>query len=90
MDGCIYQTEEKRCIKFTNGKSQSWCVGKEAPCGYRKPSNADRIRAMTDEEFAELLNRHNFCAHNFDCEKGKRPCGECNLEWLKQDAEEGK
>lgn len=48
-----------------------------------KPSNADRIRSMTDEELAEFLNCHNFCARNFDCEKGKRPCKECNLDWLR-------
>ena len=50
-------------------------------------TNGDRIRAMTDEELAELLNRHNFCAHNFDCEKWKRPCGECNLDWLREEGE---
>lgn len=53
-------------------------------CGMTQ-TNADRIRAMTDEELAEFLNCHNFCAHNFDCEKGKRPCKECNLDWLKQE-----
>ena len=51
-------------------------------------TNADRIRAMSDEELAEFLNGHNFCAHNFDCEKGKRPCKECNLDWLKQEVTE--
>ena len=51
-------------------------------------TNADLIRAMTDEELAEFLNCHNFCARNFDCENGKQPCIECNLEWLKQEADE--
>ena len=55
--------------------------------GYVPLTNADRIRAMTDEELAEFLNCHNFCARNFDCENGKRPCQECNLDWLKQEAE---
>ena len=52
-------------------------------------TNADRIRAMSDEELAEFLNNQNFCARNFDCEKGMRPCRECNLDWLRQEAEEG-
>ena len=47
----------------------------------------DRIRSMTDVALAEFLNCHNFCARNFDCENGKRPCQECNLDWLKQEAE---
>lgn len=55
-------------------------------CGMTQ-TNADRIRAMTDEELAEFLNCHNFCARNFDCENGKQPCQECNLEWLKQEAD---
>ena len=54
----------------------------------RKPiTKADRIRSMTDEKLAELLNNHNFCAHNFDCEKGMRPCRECNLNWLREEVE---
>ena len=49
---------------------------------------ADLIRSMSDEELAEFLNNHNFCARNFDCEKGMRPCRECNLDWLRQEVEE--
>ena len=82
MDGCIYQTEEKRCIKFTNGKSQSWCVGKEEPCGYRKPSNADRIRSMTDEELDEWLS--------YICDAYYMPSnGEGWLGWRRQEAKDG-
>ena len=55
---------------------------------YKPLTNADRIRVMTDDELAEFLNGKNFCAHNFDCEKGIRPCRECNLDWLKQEAKE--
>lgn len=50
-------------------------------------TNGDRLRSMTDEELAEFLNCHNFCARNFDCEKGKQPCKECNLDWLREEAE---
>ena len=70
--------EDKQLI----GKLSKW-VG--AVWHDDKKTNADRIRAMTDDELAEFLNCHNFCARNFDCEKGKRPCKECNLDWLKQE-----
>ena len=50
-------------------------------------TNGDRI--MTDEELAECLNNKNFCSHNFDCEKGKAPCLQCNLDWLKEEVKDG-
>lgn len=53
-----------------------------------KRSNADRIRAMTDEELAEKI------ASVFDCDHHKCPaernkcykCVESWLDWLKQEA----
>ena len=83
----------KKCTHFT----PEWCEFKRdsldpdlmRDCEYYKvKTNANRIRVMTDEELAEFLNCHNFCARNFDCENGKQPCIECNLEWLKQEADE--
>lgn len=53
-------------------------------------TNADRIRAMTDEELAEFLNDVNMCLCSFAM--GKSPCdGEncpCWLDWLKQEVTE--
>ena len=52
----------------------------------RKPqTNADRIRAMTDEELARFL-----CAYTYGCEKcaAEKFCGEGHngwLKWLKQE-----
>jgi len=54
MKGCIYRTAEDRCLKFSDDRSESFCVLPE-PCEDRNPSNADRIRAMTDEELADWL-----------------------------------
>ena len=60
-------------------------------------TNADRIRAMTDEELAEWIARHMYCEEcmNFDSETGlcnyKNRYGGCNgamLEWLKQEVTE--
>lgn len=79
---CVYCTEDGYCKKYSDDEATSWCV--LGPCKDEKPSNADRIRSMTDEELAEFLNGKNFCARNFDCDKGKRPCKECNLDWLKE------
>lgn len=54
MNGCIYRTRSDLCMKFTTDQSISFCVGKKCPD--RKESNADRIRSMSDEKLAELLN----------------------------------
>ena len=54
-------------------------------------TNADRIRSMSDEELAELIDREtDSCAPTGDCEKMSRDCKACWLEWLKQPAEEDK
>ena len=59
-------------------------------------TNADRIRAMTDEELAEFISRikigdfgpqvygKTFC----DMCKGQYECDDCRLWWLQQPAEE--
>lgn len=83
MNGCIYYTEDDLCMKFSVGDTHSWCVGKDEPCDYRKPSNADRIRAMSDEEMAKWLNDHNFNCPPVDCRD--YDCEGCWLDWLKQE-----
>lgn len=56
-----------------------------------KPTtNADRIRAMSDEELAGF-SMENCPPKKFDRELGCRiskPCVQCVFEWLKQPAEE--
>ena len=59
-------------------------------------TNADRIRAMSDEELSEFISRieigdfgqqvygKTFC----DMCKGQYECGDCRLWWLQQPAEE--
>ena len=54
-------------------------------------TNADRIRAMSDEELVDFLGEYRFCDI---CDEGCEACayhGDCNkrlLEWLKQPAKE--
>lgn len=49
-------------------------------------TNADRIRAMTDEELATFLGDVDCCNPNH-CEPGMY-CGRCWLDWLKAPADE--
>ena len=61
----------------------------EAVTDRHQKNNADRIRAMSDEELAELIDREtDSCAPTGDCEKMSRDCKACWLEWLQQPAEE--
>ena len=60
---------------------------------YNKPiTNADRIRAMSDEELADFIDRcemgdidyaKTFC----DLCNGQYECDQCRLDWLQQPAE---
>ena len=58
--------------------------------GHIPMSNADRIRAMSDEELCKFLGEYKFCDI---CEEGCDSCTyneDCNkrlLEWLQQPAE---
>ena len=56
----------------------------------RKPiTNADRIRAMSDEELAEFIGDGpllDICPHNC-LEDLDRPCKVCILDWLKEVSE---
>lgn len=50
---CIYFEKDGKCRKFSDDTYISYCV--TGPCTEQKLSNADRIRAMSDEELAEEL-----------------------------------
>ena len=59
-------------------------------------TNADRIRAMTDEELAMLLGAPTivlppWCNMNYDCpyiDQDPARCDLCALDWLKQEVED--
>ena len=61
-------------------------------CGEPKrgKTNADRIRAMTDEELAVVLQEYacNVCDYAGFCEEEEQ-CKAQALEWLKQEANDG-
>ena len=61
------------------------------PKPYKAQTNADRIRAMTDEELAELLLdgcRSSKCDDQPQNELGSVNCFQCRVTWLQQPAEE--
>lgn len=45
-------------------------------------SNADRIRAMSDEELAGIV-----MCHKNGCDRSDGDCYSCSLDWLKRKAE---
>lgn len=59
----------------------------------KQQTNADRIRAMTDEELANLINRiePKFCHDGWDymigCDEDK-DCVMCWLDWLRQEVDD--
>ena len=59
---------------------------------YTAATNADRIRAMTDEELAEFMALNTDCYYcrakdNDRCASlATTPCGDIWLDWLKQEA----
>ena len=95
---CIYWSDGM-CKKLSDDKVTSWCV--EGPCGYQIPSNADKIRAMSDEDLAALISRssiHDLCdiVCGVDCKAAatfnttlEKRCADFVLDWLQQPAEEG-
>ena len=90
MDGCIYRTKDGECDLYAEGgKYKAFC--EMDGCKGRKMSNGDRIRQMSDEEFAEWL-----AWYETKCYKRIAPLAGCDteqfakeiLEWLKQEAKD--
>lgn len=86
---CVYH-EAGMC--YLNPEEPEGCVF--GPCSQETPSNADRIRAMSDEELAQWLAfpvcKYAGCAIKCPViqeNKGAK-CDENILEWLRQPAEE--
>lgn len=78
---CIYCTDDLHCTKYTDDNYESWCV--LGPCQDETPTNADRIRSMTDEELADWLatitNPNTAASYNGYCLSGSKSMF---LEWL--------
>ena len=84
---CVYWSDGM-CKKFSDDKVTSFCV--EGPCGDQMPSNADKIRAMSDEELVKFIKNIKVRAAFCKAVKNNDAFEElCSAEWLKQSAEEG-
>ena len=59
----------------------------------KKQTNADRIRAMTDEELCDAACEHGYCPTEEIAETRRNcyeyGCKRCWLDWLKQEASDG-
>ena len=84
---CVHWDKGK-CEKFSDDKVTSWCV--EGPCGDQTPSNADRIRAMTDDElndlFHDIYDSGAYDAVSYGCGHQTNSF-EWTMEWLQKPAE---
>ena len=92
---CIYFEKDGKCRKFSDDTYISYCV--MGPCPEQKLSNADRIRAMSDEELAEQLvvavNGLQPCTLYYSIPTERSFVSESEavritLDWLQQPAEE--
>ena len=91
----------ENCKKYQdclNGAGLAWPCGAYQPCTV---TNADRIRAMSDEELADIFLRADFCkcceherdeVCNYICAYPNIPlydgCRQAALKWMEQPAEE--
>ena len=89
---CVYFEKDGKCRKFSDENTTSYCV--MGPCPDETPTNADRIRTMTDEELSKFL-----CDFRTGS-AGEHHCAGCKaesycrtghngmIEWLQQPAKE--
>lgn len=92
-----------KCNKCKHETKRGW----EYPCNIcimckdespmfipKKPTNADRIRSMTDEELYNLIEKVKMCGGLLRTEESSSECRGCKdgfccnvLQWLKSDSE---
>lgn len=102
MTNCKYITKNGRCGLKGSYAYRHGCFGEDM-CRCREPmTNADRIRAMSDEELAEFVDdiaeyvaEGHYCTgflkvSNFpySCLDTKECCKKHVVEWLQQPAED--
>ena len=80
---CAHGCEESVCL---------WQHEKYGNCNMysakSKQTNADRIRSMSDEELAKLLNKPiEYACRKDYCDTENDRCEECVLEWLRKESD---
>lgn len=96
MNGCIYRTADDKCEFWSDyGKGVVYYCDFD-DCEEKKPTNADRIRSMTDEKLAEWASIREMCfiyhllINDPDLRNKCRiyeNCKDCWLDWLKEECE---
>ena len=89
MTNCKYITKNGRCGLKGSYAYRHGCFGEDMCRCIEPMTNADRIRAMSDEEMAEFIISIPMCVgedEDLNCEIDV--CKECFLKWLQQPAEE--
>lgn len=84
MSACKYRVMD-RCKKYN--RPCFFSPNCFEPEEEKHMTNADRIRAMSDEELATFMNCDGCPPKNEGCNDGQK-CSLCWLEWLQQPAEE--
>lgn len=86
---CKYETKSGRCGLKVCYAYKHTCYTRDCCKCWEPVTNADRIRAMSDEELAEfaIMSSKFFCTKKHDevCEK-PMGCTECAFNWLQQPA----
>lgn len=79
-DGC------KGCAYVSRGEHEAPCIkcAQNASDNYRRMTNADRIRSMSDEELEEFLIHVETMGYNDSSVSGKLEM----IEWLQSEVEE--
>ena len=90
MNGCIYRTKDGECELWSEGgKYHAFCDPDCHDCIDKRPSNADKIRAMSDEELADYFGELTcFPGASREICRGVSNCYWCWLKWLEQEAQE--
>ena len=88
MAKCKYETKNGRCGLKGSYAYRRKCYAEDFCRCHEPQTNADRIRAMSDEELATILGDKCICPPTGECTRQYGDCIACWLEWLKQPAEE--
>lgn len=89
MSECKFRAADDECLRERVFPYKEYCV--DGPCThYTSITNADRIRAMTDEELAEQMCDHTCMLCPIEgcegrIEEGRKKCKQYWLDWLKRE-----
>ena len=86
--GCAPCAKMDKMVLWNESCEDIWLIPKRMETGTQ--TNADRIRAMTDEELAKFIYEQAdcFCQARFgDCIRDEEHCRKAWLKWLKEEVQ---